>query len=410
MRKKEVKNKQFIISIVVIVVSIFLFTAIVNTNDKESPTGLFSFKSLFNVKPTACMDYDKDGSCSSLDCNDNNPTIHPGATEICGDGIDQDCDGSDLACRSVVVTGASPVSSNQDIYTVKYDSYGRELWAKNYDSGSGEFGNGVAIDSVGNIIIGGRIDNDMITVKYDPNGNEIWNKRYGGIYFEDISAVVTDSQDNIFVTGRIQTGVPSQGYDYYSIKYDPLGNELWHISYDGGKIESATDVAVDSQDNFIVTGSIGMVYNDQTSDYLTIKYDKRCKYLWEVRYKGPKNDIAMDVAVDSQDNFIVTGYSDIINPAGFYHTHYLTIKYYDNGAEMWRKTTNDPSFDELTSKGMGVAVDPYNDDIYVAAQSVLSGGKTTDYLTIKYNPSGNELWKIRKDTGNYDEVTDIAVR
>ena len=77
---------------------------------------------------------------------------------------------------------------------------------------------------------------------------------------------------------------------------------------------------------------------------------------------------------------------------------------------MWRKTTNDPSFDELTSKGMGVAVDPYNDDIYVAAQSVLSGGKTTDYLTIKYNPSGNELWKIRKDTGNYDEVTDIAVR
>ncbi len=45
------------------------------------------------------IDADGDGYLSSEgDCNDAEPTIHPGATEICGDGIDQDCNNTDLLC------------------------------------------------------------------------------------------------------------------------------------------------------------------------------------------------------------------------------------------------------------------------------------------------------------------------
>ena len=39
-------------------------------------------------------DADGDGFTTFCDCNDANPSVHPGAIDVCRDGIDQDCDGN----------------------------------------------------------------------------------------------------------------------------------------------------------------------------------------------------------------------------------------------------------------------------------------------------------------------------
>jgi len=62
----------------------------------------------YKIIPYDPLKRDDDGDGFSEfqgDCNDSNQNIHPGAVEVCGDGIDQDCDGSDLVCYNSWIVG-----------------------------------------------------------------------------------------------------------------------------------------------------------------------------------------------------------------------------------------------------------------------------------------------------------------
>ncbi len=66
-----------------------------------------------------CTDADGDsfatqgGACGPVDCNDNNAAVHPGATENCTDGVDNNCNGL-IDAQDPAAVGCPPVCTDAD--------------------------------------------------------------------------------------------------------------------------------------------------------------------------------------------------------------------------------------------------------------------------------------------------------
>jgi uncharacterized delta-60 repeat protein len=298
------------------------------------------------------------------------------------------------------------------IITAKYNSAGTQQWAAVYPSteSHGEAVD-ITLDENGNVYVCGTIVSeetyyDYITIKYTSSGTRQWLSRYNGEAnnADGASALVIDNSGNIYVTGSSSNEYPIAG-NCVTIKYNPLGTEDWIANYNlpGRSLDEAAAMIKDEMDNIYITGkSAGF---DSFNDYCTIKYDPNGNLLWTVRYNGPANyhDEPSAIAIDFEGNIYVTGRSFGTGT----NFDYTTIKYSPSGVEHWvmRYNGSDNDIDEATD----LVIDNFG-NIYVTGKS--KGSSTDfDYTTIKYDPSGSEQWIAQYNgPGNeYDEAKYIVL-
>jgi len=132
-------------------------------------------------------DVDGDGYTENQgDCNDGDSSIYPGATEICGDDIDQDCNGSDLICYFSLISDYMEIKHDQEFLSFEEDEKAidadlasRGLWAsgahaKKYIENVKKHIDSFVNDSIGQVAYVsslGTIDSVEISALFDQHQN-----------------------------------------------------------------------------------------------------------------------------------------------------------------------------------------------------------------------------------------------
>jgi hypothetical protein len=299
--------------------------------------------------------------------------------------------------NNVIVAGSSVGSGGAWNYaTIKYSSVGLPLWTNLYHgSGVGNDGaTAVAVDGSSNVIVTGHAFGtagypDYATIKYSGEGVPLWTNLYHGpgSGWDTAKAVGVDGSSNVIVTGT--SGGSGGDSGYLTIKYSSEGVPLWTNRYDGpGNMnDSPYAMAVDGSNSVVVTGY--SISSASSADYATVKYSSAGVPLWTNLYDGPGHatDIATSVSVDGSNNVIVTGFS-IGSGSTF---DYATIKYSSAGLPLWTNRYNGPG--NGNDYANALAVDG-NNDVIVTGHST-NNASGYDCTTIKYSSAGVPLWTNR---------------
>ncbi|MGA3192317.1 MAG: hypothetical protein ABSD73_07365 [Candidatus Bathyarchaeia archaeon] len=166
----------------------------------------------------------------------------------------QTSDGGYVWAGSATSFGAGSL----DFWLVKTDSLGNMLWNRTY-GGSGDdeaecviqTGDGYAVAGYTNSTGAGGLD--LWLVKTDLSGAQLWNKTYGGAGDEVANAIVQTSDGGYALAGW--TGSYGAGnYDFWLVKTYSSGTMQWSKTYGGGGDDEAFSLVQTSDGGYALAG------------------------------------------------------------------------------------------------------------------------------------------------------------
>lgn len=309
-------------------------------------------------------------------------------------------------------------------FLIKYNETGDSLFTERYVSAPTSWNevNSMAVDADQNIYAIGTASFGQsflrgIFFKFDINGNVVWQKTYG---LSNKQAVAVDYQNNPII--GINVGEPAGAAEI--IKYSPAGDSLWgDVFYYESSSLTVNNFLIDSsgfmyvvlkdsyeygsdvpgerirlmklnQDGIVQWGKtinkaapLKLIHDKESNLILAtersiIKLSANGDSIWE----NSSFVINTDVAVDSKNNIIISGFG-----GGIGGMDYVTRKISSGGTELWDQEFN--SQENLRDFASCVTVDN-KDNIYISGGSNEMVSQGVSY-TLRYSESGQLTWQQR---------------
>jgi large repetitive protein len=300
--------------------------------------------------------------------------------------------------------------------------------SQQFGSSADDTANSITVDREGNIYATGTTlgqlgsssygKADAWIAKFNSQGTQQWIKQLGTEAWDSSKGITTDSQGYIYITGYTCGSMVGQatdksddyhkgGADAWVMKLDSQGNEVWTRQLGSSEHDVSNAVAVDTQGNVYITGyTLGQfIQNEQqtakASAWLA-KLNSQGQTLWLQGLGVWGWTGASDIALGSDASIYITGSS---NGNLLVQSDAWIAKYDTQGKQKWLKHL----CREGESASHAVAVDS-QDNIYITgyikenSAEIISGW--ADVWVSKYDSNGNQQWL--KSFGGVSEVDDAA--
>ncbi|WP_431608682.1 T9SS type A sorting domain-containing protein [Chryseobacterium sp. 'Rf worker isolate 10'] len=348
-------------------------------------------------------------------------------------------------------TSTSKQNNGYDFHLVKLNQQGEEVWEKYFSGHNHDYLSATVTTQDGGFLLAGtsysgkgldkkedsKGGSDIWLIRINEFGDELWQKTLGSSSDEEARAVIQTTDLGFFIAGNVQNS--SKGYgskDVWITRLDKDGKELSQLilggkgldevekmipTKDGGALlgiySRSSEVRVSGSEKGSEMRGAGSVSNVQNSnlvsrnakstenfgegDYWIVKLDKTGKIEWEKNFGGKADDHIRTLALTS-NGFIIGGESrsersgnkTVGTEEG---TDLWLIALNERGDEQWQKSYNFKNRDIL----MGISVLHSADD--KLSKGILLGGYTqaegriqTDdetFWMLYLDQNGNEQWR-----------------
>jgi len=218
------------------------------------------------------------------------------------------------------------------------------------------------------------------------------------------NGVAVDDEDNVIVTGQVYE---DGKWVIQTEKYAASdGHMLWSKRFDYYNYNIGKDVAVDGNGNIIVAGSVNTSVLEGF-DYCLIKYDEDGSLMWHKTYHRKFYDTPWRLVIDNNTNNIyVAGMSLKIDLTSGLEGEFWTLKCDSTGTLLKDITFNGNGHADF---GFGIAIDNQGDIIVTGASD--NNQETLSYCTLKYDSNLDIIWgpKYYSNSGEDNSVSGVAI-